>query len=243
MGALDPSEREAFVDHLVQCEFCHNEVYSMAPVMKVMRDHREAVLRGEFPADRAAARAAVQEAAPPPPFLSFWLKRPMLAAASLLVAFSAGLMVMYLVMHQPTTQVAQHIPIPTYRPNDPTMTLRGNEAAFKQAMEAFQQNDFEGAAKQLEVLCRLEKDNAEGHFYWGVSLLSLGRNQDAVSPLKKAVEFGTGELRESSRYYLALAYHKTGQTQQALTELEAVIQMNGSYRAKAEELKKHIGGK
>jgi tetratricopeptide (TPR) repeat protein len=259
LGALDESEREAFVDHLIQCEYCHNEVYSMAPFMSRLRECREAVQQGEVPSDWAAAHRVGTPHQPP-----LWLRRPILAAAALLVALGVGLLAFYSVRQfsardaaeqppvaAPATEVAkatppawQDVPMPKapYTPPDERPVLRGTEpgSAFERAMAAYQQNHFAAAAEQLEVISRLEPEHAEAHFYWGVSLLLAGRSGDAIGPLKQAVQLNAGAQRASSHYYLALAYLKTNRPQSALAELEAVMEMNERHRAEAEKLKQRI---
>lgn len=259
LGALDESEREVFVDHLIQCEYCHNEVYSMAPFMRPLRERREAVLRGEVSGDWAAVpRTGLPHQSP------LWLRRPLLAAAGLLVALGAGLLVFYLVRPLPVRDVTEQSPViapatevateppsvwrdwpippAPYTPPPERPVLRGVESgtAFERAMAAYQQNHFAAAAEQLEVVSRLEPEHAEAHFYWGVSLLLAGRSEDAIEPLRQAVRLSAGAQRESSHYYLALAYLKTNRPQQALAELEAVIEMNEDHRAEAEKLRQRI---
>jgi tetratricopeptide (TPR) repeat protein len=187
-----------------------------------------------------------------------------LAAASVLVALGATLLALYLAKQPPTPSVTEQpgptmpapevatgmpsawpdleIPKAAYTPPGEQPLLRGAEltTAFEQAMVAYEQNDFAAAAKQLEVVTRLEPEHAEAHFYRGVSLLLAGQSQDAIAPLKQTIQLSTGAQRESSRYYLALAYLKTNQPRQALVELQAVIQMNGQHQAVAEKLEQRL---
>lgn len=260
LGALEEFEQEMFVDHLIQCEYCHNEVYSMAPFMGVLREHREAVQRGEIPSEWSDMPAGMEAVTPRP----FWLRRPVLAAVSVLVAVGTGLLAVYLKERHPAPNITQQpsatapapelakgmpppwhdvkIPKAAYTPPGEQPLLRSAEpkTAFEQAMMAYQQNNFAAAAERLEVVSRLEPEHPEAHFYWGVSLLLAGQSQEAIAPLKQAVQLNTGARRESSLYYLALAYLKTNQPRQALAELDAVIAMGGHYQAAAEKLKQSV---
>ncbi|MBI3949135.1 MAG: tetratricopeptide repeat protein [Acidobacteria bacterium] len=264
LGAVEESEREAFVEHLIQCEYCHNEIYSMAPFMRVLREHREKVSSSQGLGKQVARRVIHEPGALPP----FWRRWPVLAAASLLVTLGAGLLAVYLVTHRsvapgedqakPTTPapaelskgssppwINLEIPKAAYTPPAPPPVLRGGDfqAAFERAMVAYQQNDFAAAAKQLDVVIRLEPEHAEAHFYRGVSLLLVGRSQEAISNLQQAVRLSTGAQRETSRYYLALAYLKANRLPQALAELEAVSKMGGPHRESAEKLRHTIVNK
>jgi tetratricopeptide (TPR) repeat protein len=64
--------------------------------------------------------------------------------------------------------------------------------------------------------------------------------QDAISSLKRAVQLGAEAQRENAHYYLALAYLKVNQPAQALSELDAVIEINGEHRSPAESLKQQV---
>jgi tetratricopeptide (TPR) repeat protein len=86
----------------------------------------------------------------------------------------------------------------------------------------------------------LEPNHAVAHFYYGVSLLLLGKHSEAITPLQQAVQLSVAELHESSRYYLALAYLKTNHPREAMAELEAVANMNGPHREAAAQLKQKV---
>ena len=101
------------------------------------------------------------------------------------------------------------IPKAPYTPPSESVILRKKNKAFYHAMEAYQENDFRSAIEQLETISELEPYGAaDVKFYLGVSLLLAGRNRDAIAPLEQSVESAVGPLRESSHYYLALAYLK-----------------------------------
>ncbi|MEW6364934.1 MAG: tetratricopeptide repeat protein [Acidobacteriota bacterium] len=108
-------------------------------------------------------------------------------------------------------------------------------------MVAYQQNDFERAARGLEALIRLEPENTEARFYDGVSLLMLGRADEAISVLKDAADrAATTSLGDACHYYLALAYARTGRAASASAEAKLVIEMDGKYRRSAEALKRRL---
>jgi hypothetical protein len=133
------------------------------------------------------------------------------------------------------------IPKTTYITPKEKVVLRSPDESFNRAMAAYQADDFVSAVTQLEPLSELEPDNAvEVKFYFGVSLLMVDRNQDAILPLKQATQFSIGPRLESSHYYLALAYLKCNYLDRAIEELDATIEMRGQLRSTAIELKRHI---
>jgi tetratricopeptide (TPR) repeat protein len=260
LGELEPADRERFAAHLLQCDYCYNEVHSMAPFMAVFRERREAVRLGQVASDQTRLPVAIGAIKTPP----FWFRSPILAAASLLIMIGAGILALYVAKHSNAPEIAgppghaSSVPKGTgdgpsswpdldiakaaYIPLGEQSVLRTEKAAaaFDLAMAAYQKSDFTAAAEQLQVVSRLEPEHVEAHFYWGVSLLLLGRSAEAIVPLRQTAQLSDGEFYESSCYYLALAYLKTGRPQRALTELDAVIQLAGHHQAAAAELKDRV---
>lgn len=246
VSALDDDERRIFMDHLIECEYCYNQVYSIEPFMIAFRNHRSAASRGE--AVRYSSSFKPRVAAPRP--IRTWRLVPAIAALCLITAVT-----LYVAYYSKRDQEAEkakiaeldsrwkeiEIPKAAYTPSSETIILRKKNKAFDHAMAAYQENNFLSAIEQLETISELEPDSvADVRFYLGVSLLLAGRNKDAIAPLRQSVQSGVGPLRESSHYYLALAYLKSNQPQQALAELEATIAMDGEHRAEAESLKEQV---
>lgn len=247
-GALNEQERKIFTDHMIECEYCHAQVYSLDPVMTAFRKRRSAARSGEV--DRSADLRGI---APARKSSRAWYSIP--AFAMLLAVIIIGGWAVYLTMRGPETvpptngdgpTVASawedlEIPKAAYTPPIPGINLRVPSRAFQNAMVSYQQNDFPRAIEQLEILSELEPANAaEVDFYLGVSLLLAGRSQEAISPLKQAVQASNGQQRESRHYYLALAYLKRDEPQQATAELDAVVGMGGEYSPAAKALKQQI---
>jgi hypothetical protein len=246
LNALEDDERRIFMDHLIECEYCYNQVYSIEPFMIAFRNHRSAALRGEAFRDSSS----LERLASAPRPARTWRLVPALAALSLIIGVS-----FYAAYKSKQGQEAERakiaeldsrwneieIPKAPYTPPSESVILRKKNKAFYHAMAAYQENDFNSAIEQLETISELEPHGmADVRFYLGVSLLLAGRNRDAIMPLKQSVESAVGPLRESSHYYLALAYLKNNQSQQALAELDATIAMNGKHRADAESLKEQV---
>lgn len=255
-GALDEREHAIFLDHLIECEYCYDQVYSIEPISMTIRNHRTAARQVGVKASFASIEGVVQTPR------TWWSLRPaFMAAASLVLALSIGVVVFMNRIPQTgdgraTERVEEPgeladaktspwkdlvVPKAPYVTPKERVILRGPGEAFDRAMVAYQQNEFASAVEQLEPLSELEPDNAvEVRFYLGISLLMIGRNQDAISPLRQATQFSVGPRRESSHYYLALAYLKCNYQDQALGELDAAIKMDGVLRPAIEELRRQI---
>jgi len=247
LGAIEEPLREKFAAHLVECAFCHNEVYSMAPFMGVLRQHREAVLRGEIPAATESIRAAGPFPRPQP----YWRRKPVLAAATLLVAVTLGVSAYFVARWQEGGWGPEGASIAwrdvrvskaEYLAGARRPVLRGAETAeiFDSAMDAYQRNDFVTAAGKLEVVSRLEPEDQPAHFYWGVALLMGGKNREAIQVLRQTVRISAGTELEAARYYLAVACLMDNRVEEARLEIDAVIQMNGKHETAAQELKSRL---
>ena len=241
-GALDEKEQRIFSDHIIECEYCHMQVYSLDPIMAAFRNHRSAARAGE--PDRSPDLRKIIPVRKP---VRSWYSIP--AFAMLLAVLIVGGWAIYITTRGPENPppvVASawenlEIPKAAYTPPTPGINLRVPSRAFQSAMAAYQQNDFTRAIEQLEILSELEPANAaEVNFYLGVSLLLAGRSQEAISPLKQAAQSSNGQQRESRHYYLALAYLKRNEPQQATVELDSVIEMGSEYSAAARDLKQQI---
>jgi len=248
LGALDENEQAAFIDHLIECEFCHNEVYTMAPVMDALRRERESRMRAGI---RSVPPERVSRAHP-----AYWFPRT--AQSRLLWAAGAAVLICGLtlvVFHLKgrdeggrelagSAPLALRLKVPKaefQRPSDQAV-YRAPEAAaaYERAMTSYEQDRFAEAAQRLDVLCRLEPENVEFAFYRGVSLLLAGRSRDAIPPLKRAAELSGGDRREESLYFLSLALVKWDMPSLALVELGRVVELRGKHAKDAERLIREI---
>jgi tetratricopeptide (TPR) repeat protein len=249
---LDAQERESFLEHLVECDYCYDEVYSTGIITEAFRLQSVAGQSAEL--DRAMA--ALSEMRQPPSHsrlgLLVW-NRFALAGASLAVFCVLLVVILIAGRHDggaisrtqaPSNTAASHwaelqIPKAAYDPKDHGIVFRQPTESFDRAMAAYQENRFDEAIDQLETLSVVEPNGPpEVRFYLGVSLLLAGRNEDAIAPLRQTVRVAIAGQQEVSRFYLALAYLKADHPQQAIPELASIIAMNGTYRDLAERLKR-----
>ena len=255
--ALEHDQRAVFLDHLIDCEYCYDQVYSMEPIMAAFRGHRAAARREKL----GQAFTPIRQVAPVSKPRRSWLPLPLAAALAMLLIVFAGSLYLFLPERQTDGALVGEvsgphsggesggslrqnieIPKPPYTaPSDHVVLRKPKTKAFDSAMSAYERGDYAAAIEQLETLSELETyDAADVKFYLGVSLLLAGRSQDAIKTLKQAVELSTGPLLESSHYYLSLAYIKSDQPQQALAELDAVIASAGEHQSDAERLKRQV---
>jgi len=91
----------------------------------------------------------------------------------------------------------------------------------KQAYAAYDREDFTQAAAMFESIIPESNNQLMDMFYLGNAYLASDQAQKAIEPLKKVMEAGTG-LTALSKWYLSLAYLKTGQVELAKTMLTEI---------------------
>lgn len=131
-------------------------------------------------------------------------------------------------------------------PNVFEPTLRGESdtlSLYEQAFAAYDQNNYTDAVQHFEEL--LQKDELDGGiekdillFYIGNSYLALDKPTEAVENLTTVSK--NSLLGEQAQWYLALAYLKSEQLEEAEKMLEELTNTSGVYREKAETLLKEI---
>ena len=84
LGMLEDSERDAFLDHLAQCDFCHAELYALEPATDLLRAKREAALASK--ASASSARRLLWQMR----LLTHLQKRRIAWAAAILIAVSVS---------------------------------------------------------------------------------------------------------------------------------------------------------
>ncbi len=245
-NAADDAELQLIRDHLIECAYCYQQVYSMEPVASILRERTAPVPAAERIAPRRRGLMAMLAGFP-------W-SRPSLVAAFATVVGCFLLAGGYYAIRrggapsQPP-QVAQAsgpwddliIPKAPYQRPDGGVALRGPRGGFSRAMEDYKNGKYNEAIGELETLNNLDPEaGAEAKFYLGVSLLLVGRVQESIAPLAQASELRPDEAADSSRYYLALAYLKSNQSQAALRELDTVIALGREHKLPAERLKEQV---
>lgn len=134
----------------------------------------------------------------------------------------------------PVAAAAYRLP----RPEDELVFRSPEEAppaaAFVAAMAPYARGDYGAADLELGRFLRAHPGQAEASFYRGVSLLILGKSEEAAKLLKSAAS-SPSPLPEAA-WYLALALLKSGETEAALVPLDEVGQKAGPHQAHAAQL-------
>lgn len=104
-------------------------------------------------------------------------------------------------------------------PTEPQIYLRlGNLLAG--------QGRWDAAERCYAGVCKLQPDNANAQHNWGVSLLELGRAQEAIAAYERAIEVNPGYAY--AYYSLGLAYQTLNLPEAALIAFDCAIQLDAN---------------
>ena len=103
------------------------------------------------------------------------------------------------------------------------------------ALEPYQRDEFDAAARRLTEVARQHPTSAAAHFYLGISDLFLRREADAIAALETAKRLAGADpvLADDTTWYLALAYQKAGQREPAVRELRLLCEAKSVHAARA----------
>lgn len=110
-----------------------------------------------------------------------------------------------------------------------------------QAMKLYDKGEY---ALALEAFQRFEPNENEQslyNLYTGICLLQTDFNHLAVSKFQEAIDAGNKfEVIQLSKWYLALAYLKSGRQTEATETLKKLVEVNAAQRYQAEHIIKEI---
>jgi len=125
----------------------------------------------------------------------FWSCRRVLIAAGLLVCAWAG------GVHRVDAQ-------------EPSASLKQADAAYRAGADAVAHNDLNTALDDFQKVVRLEPGVAQGHSALGAVLVRLGRLNEGIHELERALAIQPGDA--SAQLNLAVAYEQNGQAAKAV---------------------------
>jgi hypothetical protein len=126
------------------------------------------------------------------------------------------------------------------QPNASDLVLRGSRESTTQedltrAFESYAKNDYAEAARRFRAAAVRFPQSPTVHFYLGVSGLFLQHDAEAVSALETAERFAIADtpLRRQIEWYLALAYRRTNQIEQARVRLGTLCATRNEFAGRA----------
>ncbi|MGA3327244.1 MAG: tetratricopeptide repeat protein [Terriglobia bacterium] len=253
-GVLDGETARNVTTHLEQCGFCRILLRDLtdAELSAARPDEERRVRERVLSAAKASAKAEKAGGG----LLASWFWKALPAAALAGVALFA---VVWVRLHQPIAPVPTPITgasqpaltaaasvfqwekLPVKLQADSILVWRGAPRTDQEkyaselttALAFYRDDNYREAAKQLAKVAQSYPRGVEAQLYLGISLLNLQQNAEAIAPLSAAQKLGPEEFREDATWFLALAYERTHDTQQALAELQKMCQGKGGYAHRA----------
>ena len=138
------------------------------------------------------------------------------------------------------------IPPPSYTPPGSAgddLVFRSDEdvtppgpGAFEHAMEPYAAGDFQRAERELGKFLEEHPEHAEARTFRGATLAVLGRTEEAVDELGKALERCDPGVCDEARWQRALGRLKLGRFEEALQDLRQAADSPGDRRDAAGRL-------
>jgi tetratricopeptide (TPR) repeat protein len=249
LGQLTGDERDAFEQHYFECARCFD-------LLRTYKDLQTELARTRDAITAASSRSLLRQWA--------WLP----AAAVLLLSVSVVVWQRSTPGPAPSSSTAEPPANPSTAPGstgspatspqrrslddlarfDPPRYQQGRlrgaadaaTAKFQTGMDQYQRNDFASARASLSDASKLDPEAAHIAFFLGITKLLTGQPNEAADDLRRTIALGDSPYREEAHFYLAKAHLKLGRVDDALAELERVVQLRGSLETQARALRNQL---
>ena len=115
-----------------------------------------------------------------------------------------------------------------------------DESQFNQAFTLYEKGQYAEAAKDIGRLIIDHPDKQDLKFYQAISLLASGDHVQSIRLLKECTEEPFQELHQRSPWYLALAYLKAGDKEEARHWLQRTLLIDELHKEPAGKLLQKI---
>ena len=126
---------------------------------------------------------------------------------------------------------------------NPDATVRGENGATdeSQAIQAYEKEDYFEAVNAYQKLVANNPDNVKNNLFLGISYLGTNQPKKAIDVLNKITT--SEEFHFDIQWYLALAYIKNKEIQNAQTTLSNLSKEENYYQKEAQEILDKLDGK
>ncbi len=129
----------------------------------------------------------------------------------------------------------------SFKPYPNTITTKGlNKKLLNAGMYYYDLTKYDSAVLFFNKILDNNPQNTEVVFFKGICFLSVGNADDAVLSLNKVVSDNLSPYGNPARWYLALAYLKTGDNEKAKETLLEIIKSNSTYSKDASRILKKL---
>lgn len=126
---------------------------------------------------------------------------------------------------------------------NPDATVRGENGATEEsiAVQAYEKEDYFEAVNAYQKLVANNPDNVKNNLFLGISFLGTNQPKKAIDVLNKITN--SEEFHFDIQWYLALAYIKNKELQNAQTTLSNLTKEENYYQKEAQEILDKLDGK
>jgi TolA-binding protein len=112
------------------------------------------------------------------------------------------------------------------------------ESIYDLAIKAYNEENYSKAVKLFKKILKDSQKNPSVLFYCGISLLELGKHNEAKNKFMKIIKLSDNPFIEKAEWYLGLSYLKGYNVDKAIKVFEGIDKDNSDYRTARNILKK-----
>jgi TolA-binding protein len=111
---------------------------------------------------------------------------------------------------------------------------------FETALKMYNNNDFAGAASHFREYLRSKPEVMEATLLYGVAEMKNNNYPSAKSSFRSIIDNSDNLYIDKAQWFLALCYIKTNENNEAVSQLETIINSKSIYQDKARKLVKKL---
>lgn len=235
---LSEGDRRKFDAHLLSCDYCFQNLYSLSPIVTRMREHPNKFLSVLAQQPSVWATMKLKIVAQFKKVIQEIARMPLPMRIAIPSAALATLLFILLIQPQPRlADLAQIEPLP-YHPLRIKQGTTVDEAdrLFNEGMQYYSSHDYSRAINKLMEAVSHQPQNPNFHFYLALSYLLTDQTDAAIPHLQRTIELRESSNSEIVYWYLANAWLLKGNKTEALQALEDVVAFDGEYAWRAKEI-------
>lgn len=120
-------------------------------------------------------------------------------------------------------------------PNQFSVMGSSEKNLFTEGLQHYEKQEYEEAIDKFSKIQSESEYAVPSQLYMGISFLALDQSGEAINTLESLIEKGT-TYSDAARWYLALAYMKNGDDDNASRLLEDIVKVKGFQSQQAERL-------
>lgn len=253
LGKLREDQQERFEQHLMDCDFCLQELQALSPTIAALRNQREELVLAlhNSGVSYAAQKRALLASRHPVRF-SLWKRisemvEDLVIPRELIPAVVVTAALVFLLIIPPSTQMDNpYLPYISFQKAPYSQgTLRSAAASeadqeFVLGMQQYLRSDYPAAIHYLSKAIELNPEEGEFLLYLGICYYLNRQAEPAIETLTLAEQATVYSLNSRARWYLAQSYLLACRAEEAQPILEGLSDQKRDYSQDADKLLKKI---